>query len=202
MTHHALFAVPVEKGRIIPSEYDEAHTETCLNKMFLDKTLGEFEGETGLSTGPQVLNLHEFEELQWLFRPLTLAVRDYWVNVLGYRKMMYVDPHDAWANKHFAGDSTVTHNHRDGWWGQCQVSGVFYFRKPRGSSNIHFINPNDYLLRMTPYACMIGTNDHSVECQADDFEYLLFPSWLKHRVPPSKVQGPRICISFNYYGHD
>ncbi len=36
MTHHALFAVPVEKGRIIPSEYDEAHTENCLNKMFLD----------------------------------------------------------------------------------------------------------------------------------------------------------------------
>ncbi len=196
-----LFGVPVERGRIIPNEYDDAHTEDCLNRMFLDKTLGEFEGESGLSTGPQTLNLHEFEELQWLFKPLTMAVREFWVHVLGYRKMMYIDAHDAWANKHFSGDTTVAHNHRDGWWGQCQVSGVFYFRKPKGSANIRFINPNDAILRMTPYATMLGTNDHSIEVPAEQYEFLLFPSWVKHRVPSSNV-SPRICISFNYFGHD
>ena len=196
-----LFATPFAKGRIIPSEYDEAATEDLLNRLFLNKKLGEFEGETGLSTGPQDLTLHEKEQMKWLMKPLTYAARDYWVNILGYKKMMAIDCHDGWANKHFAGDSTVEHSHNDGWWGKCQVSCVYYFKKPSGSSNIRFCNPLDYILRMQPYGGMKGTSTISTEFPAEEYEYILFPSWVRHRVEPSRV-GPRIAMSFNYYGHD
>ena len=64
-------------------------------------------------------------------KPLDFAVKEYWVYTLGYKKMADIKCRDAWANKHFAGDTTVEHSHQDGWWGSCQISCVYYFRKPR-----------------------------------------------------------------------
>jgi len=59
-----LFSVPVVKGRIVPDEYADASTETMLNRIFLDRKLGEFEGESGLSTGPDEMKIHHKEELK------------------------------------------------------------------------------------------------------------------------------------------
>ena len=69
-----LFSVPVVKGRIVPDEYSDAATETMLNRIFLDRKLGEFEGESGLSTGPDEMKIHEKEELKWLMKPLDLSL--------------------------------------------------------------------------------------------------------------------------------
>ena len=63
---YPLFSVPVVKGRIVPPEYDDAATETMLNRIFLDRKLGDFEGESGLSTGPDEMKIHEKPELKWL----------------------------------------------------------------------------------------------------------------------------------------
>ena len=104
---YPLFSVPVVKGRIVPGEYEDASTETMLNRIFLDRKLGEFEGESGLSTGPDEMKLHEKEELKWLMKPLDYAVKEYWVYTLGYKKMADIKCRDGWANKHFAGDTTV-----------------------------------------------------------------------------------------------
>ena len=82
-----MFSVPLVKGRIIPSEYDEAETEDLLNRLFLDRTLGNFEGESGLSTGPDEMKIHEKEQLKWLMKPLLFAVKEYWVYTLEYKKM-------------------------------------------------------------------------------------------------------------------
>ena len=69
-----LFSVPVVKGRIIPNEYEEAGTEDMLNRIWIGKKLGDFDGETGLSTGPEEMKLHQKEELKWLIKPLSFAV--------------------------------------------------------------------------------------------------------------------------------
>ena len=196
-----LFSVPVVKGRIVPSEYDEASTETMLSRIFLDRKLGEFDGESGLSTGPDEMRLHEKEELKWLMKPLTFAVKEYWVYTLGYKKMADIKCRDGWANKHFAGDTTVEHSHQDGWHGSCQISCVYYFRKPKGSSNIKFCNPNDYILRNQPYAMMKGIHTIATDFPANQYEYIIFPSWVRHRVEPSTV-GPRIAMSFNFNGYE
>ena len=196
-----MFSVPLVKGRIIPSEYDEAETEDLLNRLFLDRTLGNFEGETGLSTGPDEMKIHEKEQLKWLMKPLLFAVKEYWVYTLEYKRMSDIKCRDGWANKHFAGDSTVEHSHHDGWWGNCHISCVYYFRKPNGSSNIKFCNPNDYILRSQPYAMMKGIHTIATEFPANQYEYILFPSWVRHRVDPSNI-GPRIAMSFNFQGYE
>ena len=97
--------------------------------------------------------------------------------------------------------TTVEHSHQDGWWGSCQISCVYYFRKPKGSSNIKFCNPNDYILRNQPYAMMKGIHTIASEFPAEQYEYIIFPSWVRHRVDPSTV-GPRIAMSFNFEGYD
>ena len=201
MTIHPLFSVPVFKGHLCPTEYQEAEFDDILNRMFLDCKLGDFTGETGLSTAPNGMNLHKIPELKWFWERIDYAVRDYWVNILGYRRMSYVECQHSWANKHFSNDSTAEHSHRDGWNGRCQVSGVYYFKKPKGSSNIHFCNPNDYILRMTPYEHMSGIDTISTEVTAEQYDFILFPSWVRHRVPPSNA-SQRIAISFNYLGYD
>ena len=66
-----LFSVPIKVGTIVPSEYEEAETDQLLSGLFLDGKLGDFTGETGLSTAPKVMNLHEKEELKWLTSKLT-----------------------------------------------------------------------------------------------------------------------------------
>ena len=45
-------------------------------------------------------------------KPLEFAVKEYWVYTLGYKKMADIKCRDGWANKHFAGDSTVEHSHK------------------------------------------------------------------------------------------
>ena len=196
-----LFSVPVVKGRIIPNEYEEASTDDMLNRIWIGKKLGDFDGETGLSTGPDEMRIHEKESLKWLMKPLSFAVKEYWVYTLGYKKMADIKCRDGWANKHFAGDTTVEHSHQDGWHGSCQISCVYYFRKPKGSSNIKFCNPNDYILRNQPYAMMKGIHTIATDFPANQYEYIIFPSWVRHRVEPSTV-GPRIAMSFNFYGYE
>ena len=80
-----------------------------------------------------------------------MEVADFWVNVLNYRRVAYIEPTHSWANKHFAMDTTAEHSHRDGWYGNSEISVVYYFRKHRAASNIVFCDPLDYIKRMTPY---------------------------------------------------
>ena len=61
-----------------------------------------------------------------------MEVADFWVNVLSYRRVSYIEPTHSWANKHFAMDTTAEHSHRDGWYGNSEISVVYYFRKHRG----------------------------------------------------------------------
>ena len=79
------------------------------------------------------------------------------------------------------------------------LSGVYYLRKPPGA-NISFINPMEYMLRMTPYNTMAGIKSMSTEVECIEGDFLLWPSWLKHRVDPTPYEGERIAISFNMSG--
>jgi uncharacterized protein (TIGR02466 family) len=197
-----LFSVPIKVGTIVPSEYDEAETDQLLTGMFLDSKLGDFTGESGLSTAPKVMNLHEKKELKWLTSKLRMEVADFWVNVLSYRRVSYIEPTHSWANKHFAMDTTAEHSHRDGWYGNSEISVVYYFRKHRAASNIIFCDPLDYIKRMTPYVPMAGIDTMGTEVPARQYDYIIFPSWLRHRVGPSDNISPRIALSFNYHGYD
>ena len=48
---------------------------------------------------------------------------------------------------------------------------------------------------------MKGIHTIASEFPAEQYEYVIFPSWVRHRVDPSTV-GPRIAMSFNYQGYE
>lgn len=98
----------------------------------------------------------------------------------------------VWASVHEGTSEHVPHEHTN-----TAVSGVFYVSVPQHSGGISFFDPRR---EETPFE----TNRLNHEPLAGDL--LLFPPWLVHKVEPSsKLDAPRISISFNIFtmrGHE
>lgn len=194
-----LFPIHVYKGTINPTADQDTETLNLLNDLFFRCKKNKWPGESNLSTGELNLNLHEYEELNWLTIPLKNYVMDYWFNGLNYCSLnVYL--RDSWANLHGYGDTTIEHSHSDGYHGNCHVSAVYYFRKPKDCGHILFCDPLDYIKRLTPYNQLKGNELISSEVKAEQYDFILFPSWLRHRVPPHPSVEERIALSFNYIG--
>jgi uncharacterized protein (TIGR02466 family) len=196
-----LFPVRLYKNSIYPTAEENENTAQLLKNLF-SKCQGnnKFPGESGVSTGELGLNLHKHEELNWLVKQLNNHVEHYWKYGLFYEPRQ-IEMVDCWANLHKKNDSTAEHCHMGGCYGENHVSGVYYFRKPKDHGHIEFCNPLDSILRMTPAAIPnIGIETIGSEFPAKQYDVILFPSWLKHRVKPHPVDEIRIAISFNYQG--
>ena len=46
----------------------------------------------------------------------------------------------------------------------------------------------------------VGVSHMYKEVQADEFDLVLFPSWLKHRTQVSQASTERVCVSMNFVG--
>jgi len=189
-----LFAISLYKGHIdLPDNtlYDD------LKKHLEDTTKNYWTGESGWSTGEKDLELWNHVNLNCIFEEMMPQVYTYW------ESLDYIPAHihlrSCWANLHNSNDSSEEHSHCDGYQGSNILSGVYYLRKPPGA-NISFINPMEYMLRMTPYNTMAGIKSMSTEVECIEGDFLLWPSWLKHRVDPTSYEGERIAISFNMSG--
>ena len=72
------------------------------------------------------------------------------------------------------------------------VSGTYYLEVPKNSSPLRIEDPRANLMMASPPR----------KIQTDLFpkagEIILFESWLKHEVPPHRVVGTRVSVSFNY----
>jgi uncharacterized protein (TIGR02466 family) len=190
-----LFPVQIYKGHIEQKDnilYDQV-------KEFLEGTTKDlWTGESGWSTGEKSLALWEHVNLDSLFQTMMPFVYEYW-NSLDYIPAN-ITVQSCWANLHNSNDVTEEHSHCDGFRGANILSGVYYLRKPT-EANIRFINPLEYILRMTPYNTMQGIKSISTEVECSEGDFLVWPSWLKHRVEPSEYDGERIAISFNFSGN-
>jgi uncharacterized protein (TIGR02466 family) len=203
-----LFSVPVKHGWIIPTidQYEETHA--YLHSLFANCSRGRWALETGKSTAELDggASLFQNELFDWLTLPILSEVKNYWVETLHYRKdfHMYVD--SMWANLHGNGDNTGLHAHVNGR-GKSHVSVVYYFTKERGSGDIQFANPLEHILRMCPldqsYDDWSRSGGYSYDYHTAptvETDYLIFPSWLKHRTLPNN-NSERIAISINFSGY-
>ncbi|MBU6154828.1 MAG: hypothetical protein KGP28_11045 [Bdellovibrionales bacterium] len=72
------------------------------------------------------------------------------------------------------------------------ISGTYYVDVPRGSSPLRVEDPRAPLFMASP----------ARKIQEDLVprvgEIILFESWLRHEVPPNRVKGTRVSVSFNY----
>jgi uncharacterized protein (TIGR02466 family) len=201
MTLMNLFPVPIYKGSLKPSEEQDKNTNHLLTSLFNNCQRNNWNGESGLSTGQDgLLDIHKHEEIKWLVDGLYEFLLDYWFNGLKYAQPNFFSLQHGWANLHTINDTTVEHSHSDGYFGNSHVSAAYYFRKPKNCGHIHFCDPLDYIRRLTPQSKLVGLDLISTEVAAEQYDFILFPSWLRHKVPPHPVEEERIVFSFNYVG--
>lgn len=196
-----LFPIYLYKGTIKPSKNQEKESLEKLEELFSECNPNTWPGETYKSTGGLNLSLHSLKEFNWLTQSLHNHVHDYWHNGLEYAPMDIV-LRDSWANLHLYGDATAEHSHSDGYYGNCHISAVYYLSKPKDCGHIVFCDPLDYIKRLTPYRNLKGIDLLSTEVKAEQYDFILFPSWIRHKVLPHPVEEKRIALSFNYIGYD
>ena len=194
-----LFPIHLYKGTIKPAKNQEDKSIKKLEELFSNCSINSWPGESYKSTGELGMGLHLLEEFEWLIKPLSLYVEDYWNNGLQYAPLN-IQLRDSWANLHLRGDTTIEHSHSDGYYGNCHVSAVYYLRKPTDCGHIRFCDPLDYIKRLTPYRSLQGNDLLSSEVKAEQYDFILFPSWIRHKVCPHPSEEKRIALSFNYIG--
>lgn len=193
-----LFPTPVNKVQITPTLEQFEKTNNLLSKIFADSSNAQWALEDGKSTGEHGLDLHTCPELEWLVSQTLGPIREYW-DYLGYRKNATIVPDSAWANLHMFSQSTGEHAHCGGS-SKSHISSVYYFKKPTNSGHIEFVDPLEYIHRMTPvheFSERIGTYN---KFEADTYDFVMFPSWLKHRTQANETNESRIAISINFIG--
>jgi uncharacterized protein (TIGR02466 family) len=199
-----LFPILVQKYKIEPSQEEYQVFDTYLNALFNRATEDAWALETGKSTGEYNLFLHERPESQWLMPKVFECVYHYW-SALHYRTGAKIECTSAWANSHKFGQVTGEHSHCGGAV-RAHISAAYYFKKPALSGNIEFVDPLEYIHKMTPiheYSeyTPVGISHMYTEVDASQFELVLFPSWLKHRTQTSQTNDERVCVSMNFIGH-
>jgi uncharacterized protein (TIGR02466 family) len=194
-----LFPIVIKKSKLVPSDIQKDSLQSLLDQIFTLCKKNSWVGESGFSTGEHGLNLHMNESTNWLFDFISNEVQIYW-NDLGYANNAKIFLVSSWANKHSQNDTTQEHSHSDGFYGSNHISGVYYFKKPKYEANIELCDPLDYIKRLCPYNNMFGIETISQEIECEQYDLLLFPSWVRHKVSKQISTKERIAISFNYRG--
>jgi uncharacterized protein (TIGR02466 family) len=99
----------------------------------------------------------------------------------------------CWANINPPGSYHPMHHHPNNY-----LSGVYYVAIPSPNSQILFQDPRGEASMIAPKPrsyTRINGNASFAHCKEGRF--VLFPSWLKHTVPPNDSANDRISISFN-----
>lgn len=193
-----LFPVPIAKGRIVPTPEERAETDALFDEIFAQVSPGTWGGETGLSSGEISLLLHQSGKLNWLLSPLHEQIYKFW-DTLNYVPVKDIFVESCWVNKHGKGDMTREHSHTGGAAG-VHIASVFYYQKTDGNSDIEFVDPLDYIRRLTPLRGDIKDELLGESVHTEQYDYLIFPAWVRHRVSPNPVDHDRIAISVNWVG--
>ena len=100
-----------------------------------------------------------------------------------------------WVNINKKGHKNNRHFHYNS---NLYMSGVYYVKVPKGDcGNIKFWDPRESLQYGNRFVLERYNGGESTERYPVEGDLWLFPSAFKHSVLPSKVDGDRICISFN-----
>ncbi|HZP60694.1 MAG TPA: TIGR02466 family protein [Opitutaceae bacterium] len=80
------------------------------------------------------------------------------------------------------------------------ISGTYYVVTPPGCPGLKFEDPRlDRFMAAPPRRpAASGENRTHVTYPAEAGKVILFESWLRHEVPPNRIEAERISISFNY----
>lgn len=198
-----IFPIKVFKTKIIPDQEQYNSFDNLLTEMFSKADDSVWALETGRSTGQHNLYLHTEPAAAWLMEKAFAHVCNFWES-LGYRRGANIRITSSWANLHKFGQVTGEHSHYGGAI-RAHISAVYYFKKPLNSGNIEFVDPLEYIRKMEPiheYSEYTpeGIAHMYTPVESEQFDLVLFPSWLKHRTQPSQSYDDRVAVSINFLG--
>jgi len=110
------------------------------------------------------------KKCHWDLKGLELRMTDCWVNIMpsGTYHTLHLHPHSV-------------------------ISGVYYLSTPPGSSPLKLEDPRmSFFMNAPSGEALYETLSAKEGC------FILFPSWLRHEVPPNTSKKPRMSVSFNY----
>ncbi len=116
------------------------------------------------------------DALEWDVTPDQLMMTDCWINLMprGCAHSFHVHP-------------------------QSVISGTYYVATPRGASPITFEDPRLTKMMAAPPRRADAKQRSHLRIKPRAGEVLLFESWLRHEVPPSRIDTLRVSVSFNYH---
>ena len=195
-----LFPILIQKVKIIPNEHQYRSTNDLIYRLLSTTSEDKWALESGKSTGELDLYLYKKIEMKWLIDQATNHVNNFW-KTLDYRRGARPVVTSSWANLHTHGQVTGEHSHCGGAV-KAHISAVYYLKKPENSGNILFTDPLEYIHKMTPahnYDEAFGSTYQEVV--VDQFDLIMFPSWLKHHTKPNMSHDDRVAISINFTGN-
>ncbi len=150
----------------------------------------------GYSSYSSMCRLHltspNFAELETLLKPhVQKFVRKLKWDLLGGEIAMTT----CWANSMAQGTYHTLHLHPG-----SVISGVYYVDLPPGSSVLKFEDPRMAMLMAAPprKSRAPSSEQNYLLLPGSPGKLFLFESWMRHEVPPHRVQRNRVSISFNY----
>ena len=99
---------------------------------------------------------------------------------------------DCWVNVYGQGDAQEAHIHQN-----CVISGIYYVAAPEGCGELLFHSPQSDVMLNPPTKEANDANTPMVAYRPGPGEMLLFRSWLRHSVKPTRGREERISIAFN-----
>lgn len=116
------------------------------------------------------------DALEWDVAPGDLQMTDCWLNLMprGCVHSFHVHPLSA-------------------------ISGTYYVQMPRGASPLKFEDPRLTCMMAAPPRREGASETYHLSKPARAGDVILFESWLRHEVPPSRIDSLRVSISFNYH---
>lgn len=99
---------------------------------------------------------------------------------------------DCWVNVYGQGDAQEAHIHQN-----SVISGIYYVAAPEGCGELLFHSPLSDVMLNPPTHETTDINTPMIAYRPVAGEMLLFRSWLRHSVKPTRGKEERISIAFN-----
>jgi uncharacterized protein (TIGR02466 family) len=188
------FAVPIYYNDLDKDICKRSKDEviTAFNNLNNSNLLTNFNGTSSLSYNTLITDVIRHFNMKETRNLLVQECCSY-ITALGI-KCKEVNFENNWVigyeDKQYQGE----HNHG---YENNSISGVFYVEVPHGSSPIIFTQPNPYNNHVTITESH-GHYSEEISYNALENRIIIFPSYIRHRVPSSsKLEGRRIAFVFN-----
>ena len=182
---HDAFSVPIYCCTVSDFDLIQTELESCIEDMDFNMVT-EWGSTHYLSDSKFKNNLILDFNLEKFSNEVDIHVNKY-ISKIGFPKTNYKII-SSWFALFRQGNYAHIHNH-----GDCDIAGVYYFKKSGNDGNLFFCTPNK--AEDTSFIF----NSRRIVTNCKEGEILLFPGFLDHGVQTNDTDDERVSLSFNIY---